>query len=254
MRSLAILLLAAAALCADPISDLRSALEELDGESRIVATLDLEVSGAEGDKDDPLRLNGTASATVSDGPEGVTIRFAPDGLERAQAEAASSEEIGRDYGARLAVDTIDGVMVHEHLNAAPVILRHLRRAELVAAKDDALDGRPARLLELKITPRPNVAARKYIKEVNISLRLWLDRDGLPAAAHLSQVQKGRALLVIGFEAGQQDEFRYSRIGDRLVAIHHSRVTTGSGAGQHSNSKTAVSLLLHEARGTVADGP
>jgi hypothetical protein len=190
-----------------------------------------------------MRLDGHAAATISDGPEGVAIVFDRDSVERAEKEAAVEDGAGRDYGARFALTSIGAKEVRERLNAAPFLLRQIARGELLEEKDDTFDGRPARLVVLKVTPRLNPQAKKFIKEVNVTVHLWLGADGLPLRATIRQERKGRAFLVITFESIDEDEYRYRIVDDRLVVVSHTRVTTGSGAGQRSNTKVESTLTL-----------
>jgi hypothetical protein len=53
--------------------------------------------------------------------------------------------------------------------------------------------------------------------------------------------KGRALLVISFEQKQQEGFTFTRMGNRLVVIHYTQENSGSGGGEHGQSKTVVTL-------------
>lgn len=223
----------------------------LTGDTPVTAMLEIQVSGAEGEGSEPMRLDGHASATVGENPGGITITFSRESVENAERETAAEDGAGRDFGARFALRSIDAKEVGDLLNAAPYLTRQLGRSELTEERDDTFDGRPARLLVLKVTPRLNPQARKILKDVTVTARIWLDGDGLPVGARIEQLRKGRVLLVIGFEANDVDEYRYKVVGDRLVAVQHTRVTSGAGAGQHSNSKMVVDIALPDPTAPVS---
>ena len=235
-------------MAAGTLDDLRARLVGLKGDSPVSARLEITVSGEEGNGDEPTELNGRAGADVGETAKGVTVTYDAESVANAEREAELLDGGSREFGARFALNSITAKDVHELLNAAPYLLRQIDRSRLIDEKDDTFDGKPARLLILKVTPRLNPQASKFIKDFKVTARIWLDGDGLPVAASIEQLRKGRAFLVIGFEANDTDDYRYRVIGDRLVAVRHERTTTGSGAGQKSNSKMVIELKPTETSG------
>jgi hypothetical protein len=145
---------------------------------------------------------------------------------------------------RQALDAMKASEVSDYLNGSEELLRTLEQAQLIEEKSEAWQGRPARLLLLKITPRMGQQERKYIKEMDATAKVWVGADGLPLAAESQVKLKGRALLVISFESQQREEFRFARAGNRLVVVHHTRESSGSGGGEKGQSKTVMNLNLN----------
>jgi hypothetical protein len=243
MRITLLLFLFSSLLHADTLSDLKQRLTTLNGATPVAAKVDYEFSNEEGD-DFSVKTEGRASARVEDGVDGITITWTRDLIAQVEEEARDQGGAGvKKPGARRAVGAIGPMMAHDHLDAAAGLLRTLSQAELLEERRDTWEGQPATLLVMKVTPKLNAQARKYLKELTVTGRLWIGADGLPLAAEMKQFQKGRAFLVITFEATERQEFRYATVGDRLVVLRHAKENQGSGAGQHSRSKDLTTVQL-----------
>ena len=243
MRIIPLLFLFSSLLHADTLADLKQRLASLNGATPVTAKVDYEFSNEEGD-DLSVKTEGRAGARVEDGAQGVTITWPRELIVRADEEARDPGGAGvKKPGARRAVGAIGPMMVHDHLNAAAGLLQTLNQAELLEEKRDTWEGQPATLLVMKVNPQLNAQARKYLKELTVTGRLWIGADGLPLAAEMQQYQKGRAYLVITFEATDHQEFRYTTVGDRLVTLRHAKENQGSGAGQRSRSKDLTTVQL-----------
>ena len=243
MRITLLLFLFSSLLHADTLADLKQRLATLNGATPVTAKVDYEFSNEEGD-DFSVKTEGRASARAEDGAEGIAITWTRDLIAQAEAEARDQGGAGvKKPGTRRAVGAIGPMMVRDHLNAAAGVLRTLNQSELLEEKRDTWEGQPATLLVLKVTPQLNAQARKYLKELTVTGRLWIGADGLPLAAEMKQFQRGRAYLVITFEGTERQEFRYATVGDRLVVLRHAKESQGSGAGQHSRSKDLTIVQL-----------
>jgi len=251
MRITLLLLLFSPLLHADTLADLKQRLASLNGATPITAKVDYEFSSEEGD-DLAVKTEGRASARVEDGPDGITITWPRDVIARADEEArVPGGTADKRPGTRRAVGYIGPALVHDHLNAAVGLLQMLNQAELLEEKRDTWEGQPATLLALKVNPQLNAQARKYVKELTTTGRLWLGADGLPLASETQQRQKGRAFLVISFEVTDRQEYRYTTIGDRLVVLRHAKENEGSGAGQRSRTKDLFTIQLQNPPPAVA---
>jgi len=216
----------------------------------VAAKVDYEVSNEDREDDQTIQTQGRASALVEDGPAGITITWPRDLIAQVdEAAKAQGENKDKNAGPRRAMSGIGPMMVHDHLNAAPGLLRMLNQAELVEEKRETWEGQPATLLVLKLNPQLNAQARKYVKELTTTGRLWIGADGLPLAAETRQFQKGRVMLVISFEATDKQEFRYATVGNRLVALRHAKDNSGSGAGHHTNVKDVTTVQIQTSNGS-----
>ena len=136
---------------------------------------------------------------------------------------------------------LNAAEVHDYLAAGSELARRLASAKLLGEKQEPWNGQPARVLTFKLEPPLSDEDRKVIKEIEGSARLWLAADGTPLAAENSLRLRGRALVVIGFEHLEKEQFTFARLGNRLVVTSHQRETADDGGGQHSRSKINVTL-------------
>lgn len=243
LRLLSLLLLGTL-LRADALGDLRDALARLDGQSPVKASVEYQFWSRQGDDKKPLITEGRAAATVEDGPQGLRMSWAPDLLQAAAQEAqAQAADPDAKASTRQALEGLRALTVRDALHGAGALLRTLEQAQLVEAREDAWQGRPARLLRLKLSPRLSRQDRKYVKEMEASAQVWVGADGLPLAAETQVHVKGRAFLVISFEQQERETFRFARSGGRLVVVHHTMERSGSGGGEQGQRKTMVTLHL-----------
>lgn len=245
MRPLCIaLLLATPALQADPLADLRATLARFQGQEPVKASVDYSFWNKGGDEKKPIVSQGKATAWVEEGPQGLRMMwgrpFLQAAMEEARARAADPE---KTTPTRQALDGLSPTEVMEYLNGADELLRSLDQAQLQDVKQEAWQGRPARMLVLKLTPKMGEREKKYVKQLEATARIWVGADGVPLAAEQRVKMKGRALMVISFESEQKEEFRFAVSGTRLIVIHHQSEQSGSGAGEQGQRKTQMSLTL-----------
>jgi len=149
---------------------------------------------------------------------------------------------GKRAPTKQAVSAINAMNLHDSFNGASSLLRKLEKAELVSEKSETWEGKPARVLELKL---PDAKGQKFIKEASSTGWVWIDAEGIPLAVKEASQQKGRAFLVVSFEAKSEAEFRFQRIGDRLVVVRQQREGSGSGAGESGGNKSITTLQVRE---------
>ncbi|HJW72971.1 MAG TPA: hypothetical protein VJ486_08940 [Geothrix sp.] len=238
------LLLAGGLLRADSLADLKTTLSHLNGQEPVKASVDYQFWSKQGDEKKPVITEGKANSFVEDGPQGLRMSWSraliQTAIQEAQAQAKDPEQ---KASTRRAIEGLKAVAVSDYLNGAQELLRTLEQGLLVEEKSEAWQGKPAKLLRFKITPKLSKQDQKYVKELEASAKVWIGADGLPLAAETQMHMKGRALLVISFEQQEQEIFHFARSGNRLVVIHHARESSGSGGGERGQSKTVVSLKL-----------
>lgn len=245
-RSLALILMSTALLRADAFSDLKAQLGRLHGSDAVKATLDIHFWRQVVDDKKPTVSQGKASALVEDGPQGVRIGWSRNQLQQAQAEArAQAVDPDKTVPTRSAMESLGPLGVSEYLNYAEPLLREFERgqAKVQEERQETWNGKPARLLILKVEPRIPSNQRKYIRDLKVDARLWLGTDGLPMAYATSVKFKGSRFF-ISFEGSNSEELRFVRAGNRLVATHVSSENQNGGFGQHSHRKSSVSLTVN----------
>ncbi len=244
LRLLSLLLLGSLAQ-ADTLSDLKGLLPRLNGAEPIKATVDYQFWNRQGDDKKPLITEGRATTQVEDGPQGLRMTWSRNTLQAAAQEAkAKALDPEKKTPTRRALEGVKALEVSDYLNGADELLRTLEQSQLVQERLDTWEGKPAKLLQLKVTPKLGQQERKYIKEMEATARVWVSSEGLPLAAETEIRMKGRALLVISFEQHQKEAFQFTRAGNRLVVLRHAQESSGSGGGEKGQTKTVMSLSLN----------
>jgi len=239
---LSALLLVGCLLQADALSDLKSILAHLNGQDPIKASVDYQFWSKQGDGKTPVITEGRATTFVEDGPQGLHMSWKRALIQSAVQESkAQAKDPEKKATTRRAIEGLKAVEVSDYLNGAEELLQTLEQGQLVEEKSEAWQGKPAKLLRLKLTPRLSKQDQKYIKELEATAKVWIGPDGLPLAAETRTRMKGRALLVISFEQQQLNAFTFTQMGNRLVVIHHTQESSGSGGGEHGESRTVMTL-------------
>jgi len=238
------LLLAAGLLQADTLSDLKETLVRLNGQEPVKASVDYRYWSKQGDEKAPVITEGKATTFVEDGPQGLKMSWSRALIQTAAQESqAQAKDPEKKASTRRAIEGLRAIEVSDYLSGAEELLRTLEHCHLVEEKAEAWQGRPARRLQFKLTPKLSKQDQKYVKEFEASATIWVGADGLPLAAETQTRMKGRALLVISFEQQRKESFQFARAGNRLVVVHHALESSGSGGGEKGQSKTVVTLHL-----------
>lgn len=243
-RLLSLLLLGSLAQ-ADTLSELKGLLPRLNGAEPIKASVDYQFWNRQGDDKKPVITEGRATTQVEDGPQGLRMTWSRNTLQAAAQEAkAKALDPEKKTPTRRALEGLKALEVSDYLNGADELLRTLEQSQLIQERPDTWEGKPAKLLQLKVTPKLGQQERKYIKEMEATAKVWVSSEGLPLAAETEVRMKGRALLVISFEQHQKEAFQFTRAGNRLVVLRHAQESSGSGGGEKGHSKTVMSLSLN----------
>jgi len=241
---LLVLLLVGGLVHADGLADLKGTLSRLNGQEPVKASVDYQYWSKQGDDKKPVITEGRATSYVEDGPQGLRMSWSHNLIQTAVKEArAQAKDPEQKASTRQAIEGLKAVAVSDYLNGAEELLRTLEQAQLLEEKNDTWQGKPARLLRFKLTPKLSKQDQKYVKELEATAQVWVGSDGLPLAVETQMHMKGRALLVISFEQQEQESFQFTRAGNRLVVTHYTQESSGSGGGEHGQHKTVVDLKL-----------
>lgn len=227
---------------ADPLAVLAAALSALPGAQPVKARVEHRHTASQGD--DPPRPEGTVTATALSGSDGLQVTFGRELLAEADREEArlagqpDAPTPVRDALFDLRIQALARV-----LDAGPELLRTVRGAELLEVREERLDGAPARLLVLRVTPPMGARERRYVKEVAATARVWLGPDGLPVAAEQEVKATGRIFIFVSFEIVQRERLRLARAGDRLVATRREAEQRSQGAGEKGWRRSVTELTL-----------
>jgi hypothetical protein len=228
----------------DPLAEVLAALDRLGGKSPAAARFTVRFENATGEGKEQVKVAGEVTGEVAETAAGLSIRWGPQVLAQARNEErrhAVSPEVPTPTRDGLA--QVQAIDLANRLDAAASLRDELARASLVEVKEELLDGVPVRLLVLKLSPVLQARERRYVKEVDAVGRVWLGPDGIPLAADAKVLAKGRIFLVISFETEVRQAWRFTRVGDRLLAVRFEDERRWEGAGDRGERKSATTLEL-----------
>ncbi|CAM5248746.1 hypothetical protein [Rhodanobacter lindaniclasticus] len=225
---------------ADAVSDLRAALGKLQPTQPLAASLRVSTTVH---KDDGKTDRAQLQVGVRSGSDGLGLRFSPELLQRAAAEAAVN---AKDKDAPTPIQDLLGqlspVNVQPMVDYAPVLLRQLDGATLASQRDDTREGKPAHVLVFDVPLPPSANKEMSVKKYTGQLSVWLGSDGVPLAVRNVMAIKGRKLL-ISIEFGSTTEYALRQVGTRLLAVSRHTEETHSVFGHDGSSVTEAVLTL-----------
>lgn len=240
-----VLALAGATAHADGLADLKTALERLQEPLPLKATLDSNVWRRNGEGKDADETSGQAAVGIEDGQRGMQLSYSRDMLARLDAEATA---VARNPNAKTptlnAAREFSPTDLRPMISAASSLTQMLEKTSFLSEKADVYQGKPARMLTF--AQGIDVLAdrdRKYVKEFDGRLNVWIAADGTPLASRITQSMHGRAFIVISFDAKNEESNVYALAGNRLVSIRKESRNTASGAGEKSEFKIVKTLQL-----------
>ncbi|WP_229218220.1 hypothetical protein [Rugamonas apoptosis] len=230
---------------ADGLADLKSALTRLQDQAPLKATLETKTWRRLGEGKDAEETQGQASVGIEDGARGMHLAYGKDILARMDAESLAQ---ARNPNARTptlnAAREFSPTDLRPMISAASSLSRVLEKAAWKGEQADTCQGKPARLLTFDVAiDTLSDRDRKYVKEFDGHLYVWIADDGTPLASRMIQNESGRAFIVIRFEARQEEQHVYAQVGDRLVTVRKESYNRAAGAGERDESRVIKTLHL-----------
>ena len=174
---------------------------------------------------------------------GLQVLYARDTLARMEAE---QRQFAHDPKAKTpTVWALDKLETHEiapMASAASTLSRNVEELPFKGEKADTWNGKPARQLSFSIpVAKLPEQQRKYVKEFDGTLSIWIAADGTPLASEMHVTVKGRAFVVVSFDAVDDWNTAYAVLGDRLVALRAENHSTSNGAGERGEQRVVKTL-------------
>ena len=243
--SLLFLLIAPSLLPADGLSDVRGTLSKLQSDQLLRARVEIKTrnTGGESDKQ-KQQAEGTSAVIVENGPEGLRLSWSPEQIK--QARKAAWEKTLHPDAVKSNLATLAALEANEALNLldfANPLWRSLEGATLQEDKRDTYQGKPARLLVVRLDLRLNEEARKLMKSADAIVKLWLDEHGVPLGMDRDlQIKLSKFFLT--YRVHEHDTRDFAEAGGRLMVTRAVHESFGSGLGhsEESHSNTTVRLL------------
>jgi hypothetical protein len=221
------------------LDNLLSVLNQFTAESAVSGLLAVEVTLSSDDDDDKLTRSGTATVRIAADADGVSVHLPAEQIEKIRQSGRSDDS---DSSPSAALQEVNGILADELLNAAETIKRSLKHAEFESEKPAHGNSPGAREWVFLLKPPMSDRERKRFRELDLTVTILTDPEGIPVEARVRQRMRSRVMLV-SFEMHSDEHLRFEVIDDRLVTTYHKKEESVSGMGQSSESTKTYRLVL-----------
>ena len=238
-----LVVLCAASARADSFADLKSAVAALRGATPIRATIEMQRVDLDKGKKPPETVAGSAVVDALVDGDGLHVAYAPALLTKVAKEQAE-RQANPDLHAPTAraVAELGPLPIAERLDFGRQLTGMLSRAVFLSEKRVVWEGRPARLLALKIKNPPPKTSVGHVEILEDSLNVWIGDDNIPLAAQRTQRYTG-GILFLKADIKQANRWTFTRKDDRLVATRSETKNAQSGFGQNNEETEIVTVTL-----------
>lgn len=241
MRRLAALVLFLLTLTAraDVITDMRAAVSQLRATKPIHVSIDVQNSRKNEGRFANQQFVGTASFEVIEDDAGLHITFPRALLEKADRESREhTADPRKQTPTRAAVNDTEVTDIADAVNFAGPFLRLIDTAKKVSETRAMREGRPVRVVVLKLTPKlpPEATSIFSVKFTQDQMTVWLGDDNIPVAAE--RIQRGTAgFMFIKGSMTNRSTWTFAHVGDRMVVLRDDSAYAGSGFGQKGEGRS-----------------
>jgi hypothetical protein len=100
----------------------------------------------------------------------------------------------------------------------------------ISERPDTFQGKPARLVEVRIAPEEVANEGGGVKENMIVAQFWIGANGVPLGALMTHTVKARLMVFLNYERSTRDEMTFGVAGNRLVALKRDSQGKEQGPG------------------------
>lgn len=251
LASLTLCLLPVSQAHADALSDLRATLQNLNANTEIKGTLDVQSIKVNPKKDDDQNKGSKPKPPAQlqleiDAGAGLGLHLSPALLQQIDTELqAHTRDPEQPTPTSDLLGQVGPMDIERIVSAAPGLLRALDGAESVTSKQTQLDGLPVQELSMKVPFKASKKERSDISDYQGSLTLWLDAKGIPLAYQRTFHGKFcKFFLCMTIEETWSGKLQ--DVAGRLVAVSYSDETRQSGLGQDGDTRNVYTLNLGSA--------
>jgi hypothetical protein len=101
----------------------------------------------------------------------------------------------------------------------------------ISERPDTFQGKPARLVEVRIAPEEVANEGVAVKENMIVAQFWIGANGVPLGALMTHTVKARLMVFLNYERSTRDEMIFGVAGNRLVVLKRDSQGKEQGAGE-----------------------
>jgi len=238
-RAYPLLCLFAFSARADVVADMRAAVSQLRATKPIHVSIEVQQSRKNEGRFANQQFTGNASLDVIEDESGLHITFPRALLEKADRESREhTADPRKQTPTRAAINDTEVTEIADAVNFAAPFLRLLDTATRISETRGVRDGRPVRIVVLKITPKllPEATSIFSVKFTEDKMTVWLGDDNVPVAAE--RIQRGTAgFLFIKGQMTSRSSWTFAHYGDRLVLLRDDSSYAGSGFGQKGEGRS-----------------
>ena len=241
MRIAVLIALLPAVARADALTDLRATLAQLTATTAVHGSF--EVTSTENNSEEEQPSEGKVTVGFEADASGLRVVYPKAMLSQAAQEARrEATDPDGQTPVRSGASRVRALQLADLLDAAASLNTELITAQLTEVKTSTLQGKPARLLVLKLNPKLSKGSSKHVKKLEGSMSVWLGSDGVPLAAEQTVYIKA-SFMLMSFEQNQKESWTFTHTGDRLVATHYEETQKSDGMGQHGTSRVEQTVRL-----------
>lgn len=229
-------------LQAGGLDDLRAALNRMQGQGSLRGIYDVNAWSRGGKGKEIEESTGTASAWVEEDAAGLQIRWDRALLQRADEKVKAAKGAQKRDSPTLGIDSASPLKIHGAMNFAPKLARLLATGQLKQDRADTCQGKPARLLEIQLTPPGSGDKEMDPKENAYTAQIWVGVDDVPLAATLTKLVKASKLF-ISIEMANTEEFTFALVANRLVVLRREERMTTKTLGIEAQQRTIATFTL-----------
>jgi hypothetical protein len=223
---------------ADVVTDMRAAVAQLHATKPIHVSIDVQNSRKNEGRFANQQFTGTASLDVIEDDAGLHITFPRAILERADRESREhTADPRKTTPTRAAVNDTQATEIADAVDFAGPFLRLIDTAKKVSESRGVREGRPVRVVVLKLTPKlpPEATSIFSVKFTEDQMTVWLGDDNLPLAAE--RIQRGTAgFMFIKGSMMNRSSWTFAHVADRLVVLRDDSLYAGAGFGQKGEGR------------------
>ena len=243
LAKVCLVILCAVSARADSLGDLKAAVATLRGTAPIRATVEMHQTEVDRGKKPPETVTGAAAVDANVDAEGLHVAYAPALLARVAKEQAERQANNEAHTPTTrAMAELSPLTIAERLDFGRRLLGILAKAEVTSEKRVVYDGKPARLLAMKVkTPTPKTSVG-HVEILEDTLNVWMGDDNLPLAAQRIERYSG-GIMFLKMQIAQSTRWNFVRRDDRLVAVRGEEKSSQNGFGQNNEETNVATVML-----------
>ena len=226
---------------ADGLSELKNALNRLQGNDSITLELDSLTMDTEGEGDKKIITHGGVKVWLKDNTSGLQVLYSDHVLNSLEQEARlKAEDEAVETPISNAIDDIDASELHSMLSASTSLLRDINQAKFIDEQKTVHEGKDSRVLRFKLPMEFFISdeqVRSYVDEFEAQYLVWIDRDGTPIESQIEFNGRGRVFVFFKISAKGSTFSKYQVLDNRLLIARKQRhFQNASSLGVFENSE------------------